>query len=142
MDRGRIASSDPPRSTPTASIHVDAADLDLPRLGLLGLGEDQGQDAVLELRLGLVGIDGRGQRERPLERAEPALAQVPPLALLLLLGLGLALDGQGIAVDGDLHVLGLDARQRGLDHEFVLILRDVEREQAGAPAGPGRSTAG
>src|SRR5262249_34677731 len=45
---------------------------------------------------------------------------------------GLALDGERIAMDGDLHVLGLDARQRGRDHEFVLHLRDVEREQSGA----------
>src|SRR6185312_9520768 len=69
------------------------ADLDLPRLGVFGLGQDQGQHAVFEGRLGLVGVDRRRQRERALERAEPALTEVPALAFLLLLGLGLALDG-------------------------------------------------
>ena len=63
---------------------------------------------MLVTGLGPVRVDRRGQGHGPLERAEPPLAEVPVLALLLLLGLALAADRQRVAVDGDLHVLGLD----------------------------------
>jgi hypothetical protein len=89
-------------------------DLDLPRLCRLGLRKRQAQDAVLELGVGLVGADLTGECELPDDRAEPALAPVPVLRLLFLLFLGLALDGQDVAVDGDVDVLRLEAGERRL----------------------------
>src|SRR5689334_10503366 len=53
------------------------------------------------------------------------------LALLILLGLDLAMDRQRVAVGGDLDVLGPYARQRRLDDELVLILGDVQGERRG-----------
>ncbi len=73
---------------------------------------------------------GVDRESEALERAEPAFAQVPSFALLLLLfGLALTLNRQGIAVHGDVHVLGLHARQRPFHDELVLGLRDVEWER-------------
>src|SRR5581483_11670706 len=67
------------------ALRARAGDLDLARARALRLRQRQGEHAVLEVRLGLVGIDRAGERERPAERADAALAQVPALALL---GLG------------------------------------------------------
>ena len=107
-------------------------DLDLLRLGLLGLGQPQRQHAILVLGLGLAGVDRGREAHHALELAVAALAQVIMLVLLLLLGLDLAADGQRIAVGGDLDVFGPHARQRRLDDELVLILGDVQGERRGA----------
>src|SRR4029078_10112247 len=49
-----------------------------------------------------------------------------------LVTLALATDRQGIALDGDLHILGLDTRQRCMDHESVIGLGDVDRQRGEA----------
>src|SRR5688572_23781972 len=66
------------------------ADLDPLRLALLGLGDADLENAVVELRLHLVGSDALGQRERPREAAERALDPVVALVAVLMLGLALA----------------------------------------------------
>jgi hypothetical protein len=45
-------------------------------LGLLHLGDREGQDAVLEDRLGLVGLEALGQPQGPFEGADMQLAAV------------------------------------------------------------------
>ena len=62
----------------------------------------------------------------PLKLADPALAQVIAIVLLLLLGLHLAADREGVAPGRDLNILGPHAWQRCFHDELVLILGDVQ----------------
>src|SRR5437870_6187238 len=106
------------------------ADFDLLRPDFLDLGQGQGQDAVVEIGLRLVRLDAGRQRDRALERAEAALLQQVAFLFLLRLGLGLALDSQGVARDRDVELFGLEARYGCLDDELVRVLDNVQRELA------------
>jgi hypothetical protein len=87
-------------------------------LDLLHLGDGEGQDAVLEDGRGLLGREALGQPQGPLERAE---MELPPVVLgawlLFLNGRGRAEDGQDVAFDGDVDLIGREARERCLDDE-------------------------
>ncbi len=80
------------------------------------LGGD-GQNAVLEDRLGLLGLEALGQPQDALERADVQLPAVVLGARLILFGLELAGNGQDVAIDGDVDVFGRDAWERRLDDE-------------------------
>src|SRR5712671_1418345 len=97
-------------------------DLDLLRLGLLCLRQRHRQYPVSIGRLDLSGIDRRGQRERTLELAEPALATVVAPFLDIAGPLSLALDGEHVVGEGQVDVLLAEPRQLGGDHELVLGL--------------------
>src|SRR6266550_7511965 len=117
----------------------DGRDLDLARLQLLGLGDLETEDAVLEGRLRLVRLEASRQRHRPAEVAPADLLE--DIAALLggpLIG-RLAGDGDRAVFHRDVHVVRLDARQGRLDGHGIRIGRDVERqsrtvEAAGEPA--------
>ena len=81
---------------------------------------------MLQGSRGLFRIDGRRQAEAALERANPEfLARVVLLGHLVLVT-GFALDGEHFVVDGNLDVLGIDARNRGADNVFRVGLVDIE----------------
>src|SRR5262245_1068521 len=103
-----------------ADVHADLA-----RLDLLGLRNIQPQHAVGQRGLDLIGLDGARQADRPLERAEAALDAMVAAILVLALAAGLALDRQHVVLDRDLDFLGLQARQRRLDHKAILGLAQV-----------------
>src|SRR4051794_25432330 len=108
----------------------DRLDPDLARLDLLGLGEAELEDAVLERRLGLVGLEARRQRHGPHQAAARDLPHDPAALLLLVLRAVLGADRQGAVLDGDVDVLGLDPGQRRLHEQRVRGGSHVEREPA------------
>jgi hypothetical protein len=83
------------------------ADLDALGLGLLGLGHQDLQHAVLERRLDPFRRHMSGQGDRP---PEGAVAALDPVELLggFLGELALTLDGQQAILHGDVEVLGLE----------------------------------
>src|SRR5690348_9737741 len=97
-----------------------AADTNLLRLGGFGLRQRQMQDAMLEVRLRLVGIHRRGQRHTAVERPTLALVRDPVLILLvfaLVLRRRFTADAQRVALYGDLYIVRLHARHGGRDLE-------------------------
>jgi hypothetical protein len=110
----------------TFLLHFDG---DLPRLDLLGLGDADGQHAVLVAGLGLSGLDLGGQADDVLELAVGALDPVVGLVLGLLLVLALARDRQHVGRDLDLDVVLGHARDLGLDHQLLLGLLDVHQRR-------------
>src|SRR5262249_49747457 len=112
------------------------------RPGALRLRDRQDQLAVLEARLRLVRLDRARKRERPAERAEPPLAQVVGLALVLaLVGPVLPADRDRVAVGGDVDVVRLPAGQRGAELVALvgLVHVDADRQHAGARSGAARA---
>src|ERR1700761_525341 len=71
-----------------------AGDLDLARLGRLGLGDGHGEDAVVELRAYPVGVDVTGQERPVLETSGGAGAAVAAFFLVLRRLRDLAADDQ------------------------------------------------
>src|SRR5216683_996650 len=123
-------------------------DLDLLRLGLLCLRQRHRQYPVSIGRLDLSVIDRRGQRERTLDLAAPALATVVAPFLDIAGPLSLALDGEHVVGEGQVDVLLAEPRQLGGDHELVLGLVHIGGrsphaldlpEPGGWPRNPSRS---
>src|SRR6185295_15448390 len=94
-------------------------DLDLARLELLGLGDIQAQDAVLERGGRLVRLEAVRQSHRAAEAAPPDLLEDVAALLGGSLVRGLARDGHRAVLDRDVDVIGPDARQRRLDRHAI-----------------------
>src|SRR5829696_3450018 len=101
-------------------------DPDLLRLDLLGLRDAQLEDAVLERCLGLVCLEPRRQGHGAHHAAARDLADHPALLLASPPGAVLGADGQGAVLEGDVDVVGRDARERGLDEQGVRRRAHVE----------------
>src|SRR6185369_45585 len=89
------------------------------------------QDAVLEGRSRLVSLEAARQGDRPTEAAPPDLGDETLALARLALVAELAADRQGAVLDGDVDVLGLDARQGRFDHEGIRRAGHVERKLVG-----------
>lgn len=72
----------PPRRLGSARLYGDLLLLVVPRFG--GLGQRNGQDALLEGRRDLVGIDPLGHGEAALEGTVAALAEVEVFGVIIL----------------------------------------------------------
>src|SRR5579859_3078166 len=103
--------------------------------GRLLLGQRQLQHAVLERRLGLLGVYARGQRHAA-HVAAVAVLLVMHGALLtlavLFLAVHLALDHKLIALHGDVDVFRLHAGHRRLHDQVFVVLGDVDRHRHAA----------
>src|SRR2546429_1562079 len=99
--------------------------LDLLRLGFDFFGEPDLQHALVIVGTHLRRIYRAGERERPREAAILPLNATEVLLFLFLLDLALAMDGQGVALDADINVLFVDARNFKLQSNGVLVLIDV-----------------
>jgi len=110
-------------------------DFDLARLGGFLFGKGDAQDAIFEAGNNVLGIESVGHGEAADEAAIAALDAVIALAGLLLLELALAGDGEGLVLDADVDVFGIDIRDVGFEDELVLGLVDVDggRPGAGSP---------
>src|SRR3989304_7227920 len=94
-----------------------AADLDRLRPPCLRLRQVQLEDAVLEVRGRLLGVERGGEGEGAGEHSVAGLPPQPVLVLLPGLLLRLAPDGDGVTVDLDLDVVRLQAWQSSFDLE-------------------------
>src|SRR4051812_28052672 len=114
-----------------------AADLDghAARLALLGLGGAYLEHALVKGGGDAVGVDAFGQGERAAELAERALQAVEALALVLVLGLALAGDGEDAVLELDAHVLLGQAGEVGAQDEVIVGLDEVHGRQP-APQRP------
>src|SRR5579862_7185677 len=88
-------------------------DLDLAPLGALRLRSANGQNAVLQVGLDLLGVDRLRQADAVLEAA--GATHLPAHRTLALAFLALARDRQLAADDLDLDILPPDTRKLGLD---------------------------
>src|SRR5215212_3832897 len=100
--------------------------LDAPGLpSRCGTFEGHLQDAVLVTGVDLLLIYTFGQDHAPLERAVAQLPYVVASALLFLVDLALAGDGQHPIVDRDMYVLGLYAGHLDPNHQVPVFLKHV-----------------
>jgi hypothetical protein len=100
-------------------------DLDAPALRPLDLGNPHAEDAPVEVRLDLLGIDLLGQPHPVLEATDPSRSPAEdafPLALLDLAG-----DRKLVPDHLDVYVLALDPGELRFDHVRVVLLLDVDR---------------
>src|SRR5512132_3324696 len=110
--------------------------LDALGLGLLHLGHQDLEYAVVGRGLDSLGRHVGGQGDRP---PEGAVAALDPVELLLggVMGeVALALDGQQAILQGDLQVVGLDPGQLHRHQVGVLALGDVQRRRPRRGRGP------
>lgn len=84
------------------------ADLDLARLGLLGDGDADGQNAVVEVGFEVLEIEAVAELDLASERTPVALTEVAPVGFLAL-PVPFGGDRQDIAFDGDVEAFGFDA---------------------------------
>ena len=127
------AKKDTPAKAAGASFCSVLLDFQASGSGLRGnqLGHCQCQDAVVK-----AGLDGLGvhaiQIEAAGETAIGALAAeiIPLLVLLLVVGVTLGTDGQGVVRDINVDIFLLEAGQVGLEHVLRVILADVSAEGA------------
>src|SRR5215213_6410344 len=120
------------------SLDRGVADLYAGRLRLGRLWDPHLEDALVEVRLDLPGVDTLWQGQRAREVAEGTFDPVVPLALLLVLGLPLTGDRQDVVLDLDVDVVLGQARKIAPEHEVVLGLEQIHRRN---PA-PGRPVGG
>src|SRR5215208_446827 len=107
------------------------ADLDALGSGLLHLGHQDLEYAVVGRGLDSLCHHMGGQGDRP---PEGAVAALDPVELLLggVMGeVALALDGQQAILHGDVQVVGVDPGQLDRDQVGVLALGDVQRRRPG-----------
>src|SRR5579872_3300801 len=78
-----------------------AGDLDLPRAGSLGLGQAEGQDAILICGGRLVGLEAAGEDDRAGVFAGPDLPMYPSDVGRIGHVWPVCPDGQGLVLDGD-----------------------------------------
>src|SRR6266536_2374347 len=100
-------------------------DCDLFRLRFLGLGQNNHEDSILVGCPGLVGLDGLGQRQRPVEPAKEPLGTVGFGVVGFFLEFSLSGYGEGAIVVRDFDFLPFHSRKLGFDREGVLVLVDV-----------------
>src|SRR5437879_3721071 len=105
--------------------------VDVPRLRFFDLRQRHRQHAVLVCRLDGVGVDRRGQREAPLERAIGPFVAVHPLGALFGDLLLAPVNRKDVVLERDLHVLRFHARHLGHDPNGVGLLEDVHRRYPG-----------
>src|SRR5712692_10534617 len=101
--------------------------LDLLGLGFSLLGEVDLQHALIIVGAHLPWIHRTGQRERASEASVLPLDATEVLLFLFLLHLALAMDGEGVALDADINVFFVDARDFKLQSNVVLVFVDVHR---------------
>src|SRR6185437_10483839 len=124
MARSTIASRLRAKSAPLTLLHRDLSDA-----RRLTFRQRQRKDAVLVVRLGLRCVDVLMKRESAELLAVVAFAADHRLALLLFfLSLHLGTDRDAVAVDRDLDVVLLDARDLGLDDERLVVFGYVHRD--------------
>src|SRR6202451_4332468 len=99
-----------------ANVHLDLLGLGFGLLGKVNL-----QHALVIVGTHLPRIYRAGQRERPGELSVLPLHATEVLLFLFLLDLALAMHGEGIALDADINVLLVDARNFKLQSDVVLI---------------------
>src|SRR5438105_1292144 len=129
-------SGDGHRSTHTLPAETRAGlHLDLARLRLRLLGKEDAQHAIAALRRDVSHLHRRGQRKSPGEAAVGPLDAVIPLLLVGVLELALAAQGQRVALELDVDIVGIDLRQLDLQRDAFAVLEDVdERRPAAAGA--------
>src|SRR5713101_5202138 len=120
------------RSGHRLGVHID---FDLLWLGFFALRDGQSQHPVLVIGLNRVRIHGIRQREAPGERAIRALHTQVVFFLHLLLELAFTANRQDVVLHADVQILGIDFRQIGLHHEFMLGLVDIHGRSPGSEAG-------
>src|SRR3990170_3501350 len=125
-----------PRGRAGSRASCPLLDRDPLRDRLLGLRRVNLEDALLEGRRDLAGVDLRRQREPALERALEALVETEGLLLLLRRLLALALDGELVVAHLERQLLLLVAGHLELDDELVGRLVHVcGRRQRGEEPG-------
>src|SRR5687768_376642 len=82
---------------------------------------------MLHLGVDPVRVHAAGEGEHPLEPAVGALIAVPPLALLLGHLLLLALNGQDLVFQAELHILGAHPGKLDHDAKVLLVLEHLAR---------------
>jgi hypothetical protein len=85
------------------------------------LGYVNFQDAVPVLGINFVRIGARRQVDGSFKRAEAALLELAAVSFLLSLLLFLGPDGQDVAADMDIEILGLEAGRFGFDDDFAVF---------------------
>src|SRR5712664_3244338 len=99
------------------SSHVD---LDLLGLGFLTLRDSQRQHAVLVIRLDRLGVHGVRQREAAGERTIGTLDTQVVVLVHVFRELALPADRQDVVLHADVQILGINVREIGLHHQFML----------------------
>ena len=105
------------------------------RLRFLFLGDAQRQHAVLVVGLDRFRIHGVRQREAAGEGAIRALHTKVVLLIHVFLELALAANGQDVVLHADVQILGIDFRQIGFHHQFMLGFVNVHGGSPGTEAG-------
>src|SRR5207302_8939173 len=108
--------------------------LDLARLRLRLLGKEDAQHAIAALRRDVPHLHCRGQRKSPGEAAVGPLDAVIPLLLVGILEFSLAAQGQRVALELDVDIVGIDLRQLDLQRDTLAVLEDVDERQPAAAA--------
>jgi error-prone DNA polymerase len=107
-------------------------DRDLARLGVLGFGQGQGQDAVFEICADLLLVDLVRQRERARVVADVILG-IDRLLILVLREVDSSVDLQDVVLKRDIEVLLLDPGHFQNDGERVVGLVDIGGGDVVAP---------
>src|SRR2546425_6820665 len=81
------------------------------------LGKEDAQHAIVALRRDVPHLHCRGQRKSPGEAAVGPLDAVIPLLLVGVLELALAAQGERVALEPDVDVVGIDLRQLDLQRD-------------------------
>src|SRR5687767_6203361 len=99
--------------------------------GLLYSGSLHGdlQHTVLEAGVDLALVCALWQRHAAAEGTVTALPDVVVTTLLFLIDLVLAGDGQDPVLEGDVHILLLEPRKLGTDHQVVVLGEHVHRRR-------------
>src|SRR2546430_17520954 len=100
--------------------------LDLARLRLRLLGKEDAQHAIAALRRDVPQLHCRGQRKSPVEAAVGPLDAVIPLLLVGVLELALAAQGQRVAFELDVDIVGIDLRLLDLQRDALDVLDAVD----------------
>src|SRR5436853_6282679 len=95
------------------------------RLRFLGLGQNNDEDSILVGRLGLFGLDGLGQCQRPMEPAKKPLGTIGLSVVGFLLEFPLSGYRESAIVIRDFNFLPFHSGKLGFDREGVLVLVDV-----------------
>src|ERR1700761_9211460 len=102
-----------------------AGDLDLARLGRLGLGDGHGEDAIVELRAYAVRVDVTRQERPVFEASDATRATVTAFLLVLLRPRDLAADDQLTVLELEVDLVPLHAGQFRANYVGVVGLRHV-----------------
>src|SRR2546426_5095543 len=126
----RARSGDGHRSTHTLPAETRVGlHLDLARLGLRLLGKEDAQHAIVALRRDVPHLHCRGQRKSPGEAAVGPLDAVIPLLLVGVLELALAAQGERVALEPDVDIVGIDLRQLDVQRDALAVLEAVDELQ-------------